>query len=103
MSDKQTAQVVVVRCADLLKPGGPSVVRQCATCGENCWASKSTADLESKYDVTYSCQVCTPPEIILQQHNVAIVGGQRAELEEQYGVWGATMMLGQLGITEVEE
>lgn len=103
MSNKQSAKIVVVRCADLVTPAPDSAVRQCGTCGADCWASASTVPLESKYDVTYSCQVCTPPaELLNGNKRVGVLESQRTELEATLGTWGAAALLARLGIKEIE-
>lgn len=105
MTEKDTAKVVVVRCADLPTPTVDSDVRNCTSCGEPCWASKNLTNLETTGQferVDYSCQVCTPIDELLKKPNVSFLESQRAELESKVGSWGVTLLLAQLGITEIE-
>lgn len=103
MSDKEEARVVVMRCADLAQPTIATDTRPCATCGQTCWASKTTTALEDKYQVTYTCQVCTPMKEVLERGQAGVLASQRAELEGLFGKWRIALALDKLGITEVDD
>lgn len=106
MSEK--ARVVAVRCADLPRPAVDSAVRVCFQCHEPVWVSPGTLQAEARFDVSYACQVCQPPEDVVRRvaadrSRLGVLPGQREELERLFGTWGATLLLSEIGAQEVDD
>lgn len=103
MSTESTEQatVIAIRCNDLSDPVMGATQRKCSRCDENVWASKSSTDLESRFEVKYVCTVCEPPSLARQRPNLGIAPGSREELEGHLGVWAASAILKKLGVKEL--